>query len=42
MLAVKERIDKFNEEIKNWQKENKTNEDLLPETYFKLKHPDNE
>lgn len=42
MIAVKQRIEVVSAEIETYKKGSKMGEDdeLLPETYFKIKHPD--
>ena len=41
MIAVKEKIQEVDSEIKTWQEEQQGEaEDILPETYFKLRYPD--
>ena len=44
MIAVKERIAVVQAEIADYKQANnmETSDELLPETYFKLKHPDDE
>jgi len=46
MIAVKEKIKNVQVEIAEWKKENtdivSIDEELLPETYIKLRYPDNE
>ena len=46
MIAVKEKIKNVQEEIEEWKKENtdivSRDEELLPETYIKLRYPDDE
>ena len=43
MIAVKQRIGIVSAEIEAFKKESQMSEEdeLLPETYFKLKHPEN-
>lgn len=44
MIAVKKRIAQVQQEIVEWKKDNEefadNGEELLPETYFKLRFPD--
>ena len=44
MIAVKERIMAVQAEIETYKRESSmdSSNELLPETYFKLKHPDDE
>jgi len=43
MIAVKKKIAAVQEEIETWKKDNldlvRESDELLPETYFKLRHP---
>ena len=45
MIAVKEKIKNVQEEIEAWKKEHPEqvgdSDEILPETFFKLKYPDN-
>ena len=43
MMAVKDKISSFDAEIKKFKQDNNIadQDELLPETYLKLKYPDN-
>ena len=42
MIAVKERITVVQNEIVEFKTQNEMDDELLPETFFKLKHPDDD